>query len=439
MKLYDSSPITFRQDLKARIQLAAHDIYSKTGPMPEMEAFIVSQTKWLRDATWRQVLQAGHLDRYSSLSSTSSFPPNSFLDVTPWASLDDVTLSYGIARNPISAVGGSEVIGQRIMGNPEITWDRDPQMQTGTLGLSDETWAEFFLPDGVRAFFNDDLLRSWLRECPAGLRAIYEQSITPEGDIVVSDELRPQLEQAAATGITVGSADLSPVFYFGPPGGDPFRLFYCRGLFVKSDIQTGQQENQGSLFQQAALTLRVAGAAIRRPLSDGEWIYIRWLDTVPGVEDFLATLANWVEAIRASLQSIIDTIRKYIEYIEARIVELQQLILRINSLLQSILGFMFQIPKCSVLTLLSTGTGGVLADLVQAENKPSDSPLAYGGGVAVVIPLFPSFAFLDLLLAFWKPEPGVSPSGFMGQDPATVQGIDGIPVVPPEPVEPDVL
>jgi hypothetical protein len=192
-------------------------------------------------------------------------------------------------------------------------------------------------------------------------------------------------------------------------------------------------------LQQAALTLRVAGAAIRKTKADGDWIYIRWLDTCPGVEDFLAMVANWVEAIRASLQSIIDVIRKYIEFIEARIVELQQLIHRINALLQSVLGFTFQMPKCSVLTLVSDGTGGVLADLVKAENKPSDSPLSYGGGLAVVIPLFPGFA-VDLLLSLWKPEPVEGAlTGVMGQDPSTVQGIDGIVVVPPDPVEPDVL
>jgi len=36
MKVSDATVLTFRQDLIARINLAAHDIYSKTGPMPTL-------------------------------------------------------------------------------------------------------------------------------------------------------------------------------------------------------------------------------------------------------------------------------------------------------------------------------------------------------------------------------------------------------------------
>ena len=231
---------------------------------------------------------------------------------------------------------------------------------------------------------------------------------------------------------------MSPVFYFGDLA-NPSKILYCRGLFAKSDLVTAQNANQGSIFEQAALTLRVAGAAIRRSPQDGDWLFVRWFDTMPGLEDFLATLANWVEALQSALQSIVDTIRKYIEYIESRLVELQQLIKRINALLQSILGFAFQIPQCNALVMVSDGTSGVLSDLITAQNKPVDSPLAYGGGVAVVIPYAPSFTLIDLLLEFWKPSPGNPGDGGMGQDLQTLQGITGIPEIPPDPVEPDVL
>jgi len=439
LKVKDTAPMTFRQDLFERITLAAHDIYSKTGPMPDVEAFVVSQTKYLREVTWGQILKAAHPEDTTLLANDTTLPKY-MQDATLWQSLGEPSLNFGIARNPTSAVGGHDEMGATITGNPDVTQDRDPQMQAGYVDRLSPRWEESIIYYNV--FDSEELLQSFLDSTPTGLRAIYEKCVSRDesGNLVVLNvpvDWATQLETASTQKVLAGSADNSPVFFYGDTS--PLRVYYCRGLFVKSDLQTGQQADKGSILQQASLALRVAGAAIRRSLSDGDWIYIRWFDTMPGLEDFFATLANWMEAIRASLQSIIDTIKKYIEYIEARIVELQQLIRRINSLIQSILGFMFQIPKCSALTLISNGTGGVLADLVQAENKPSDSPLAYGAGVAVVVPLFPSFALLDLLLAFWKSDPGGSPSGFMGQDPATVQGIDGVPVVPPDPVVPDVL
>lgn len=422
----DRAPAAFRKDLVKRIEMAAHDIYRKTGPMPEMESFIVAQTKYLREVTWGDILTAAYPEYAENWENHLS---SGWFSSSLWYSLESGA-SDGVVRNVPSALQGNVSEAFTVMASPTIMLGREPHMQWGYVDDPSGKWAGKV--GAVFTFASETDLQEFLDDCPAGLQEIYGQSITSEYDIEVPVDVQPQLEKYKSKKMLVGSADLSPVFAISDEG-QPLNMIYLRGLFAKHD-----ETSQNRIFQQSALALRIAGAAIRRSLVDGEWLYLRWFDTLPGLEDFLQQLANWAEAIRAALESIVDTIKKYIEYIEARIVELQQLIKRINSLLQSVLGFMFQIPQCSALALVSNGTGGVLADLVTAENKPSDSPLAYGGGIAVVVPLFPSFALLDLLLALWKTE-SKSPEGPMGQDPSTVQGIDGVPEPIPEPVEPDVL
>jgi hypothetical protein len=419
MKEFESSPLTFRRDLLKRIELAAHDIYSKTGPMPEVEQFVVQQTSFLRSVTWLDIL--GEVHPQAAALTSQDLLKKKLLE-----SLSDKTMLRGLARNPLCAAGNEDV-GRNLMQDVDRTQDRSPHMQEGMLDRSDTRWSSH-LTFSVTA----EEASAFLVSCPPGLRKFYMKCRTAEGALEVPETYRPVLEAAAEQGRMVGSADLSPVFYFGTQFGDPTKLYYCRGLFA--------QLQNGRLFREASIALRTAGAAIRRSPKDGEWLYFRWFDSFPGLEDTLAMVANWAESLQSSMESIVDTIRKYIEFMEARIVEVQQLIRRINSVLQSILGFAFQIPKCSAILMLSQGTGGVLADLVSADNKPADSPLAYGGGVAMLIPLLPSFLFLDLILAIMKyVDEDPKPNTFMAPDPATVDGIDGIPEIPPSDPIPDVL
>ena len=261
---------------------------------------------------------------------------------------------------------------------------------------------------------------------------------------MVPEEERGALEDIVAKRQIVGSADLSPVFYVNRSSLEDVRqnttassvsgrVYYCRGLL------TGYRD--GQLLQEAALALSVAGAALNRSPDDGEWIAIRLLDQYPALEDVLTQFVNWLEAIAKTAQSAVDAIKKYIEFVEARIIGIQQLIRRINALIQSLLGYTFQIPKCSALMLLSNGTGGVVSDLTTAKNKPPDSPLAFGAGIAVVIPVGP-----PLVLAIIKTLMGVSDgeaTGYLSEEGQTppVIGIEGFPAstpVPPDP-EPDVL
>jgi len=144
------------------------------------------------------------------------------------------------------------------------------------------------------------------------------------------------------------------------------------------------------------------------------------------------------------VDSIVEKIKKFIDFLIARIEELQRFIRKINDLLQSILNFSVVLPECSGLMLVSNGTNGLVGDLMSANNKPFDGPDAFGAGVAMVLALAPGVgsivtSFLPQLFPFECREPG---DGSLSKNPApgviTVETIPAIVVVPDD-AEPDVL
>lgn len=428
------TPATFRQDLLARVDRAANDIYSKTGPMPDIEAFVVQQTQFLRTVTWKQLLDSAFPGAWGLASKDPAGTSDSeALNATVLESLN-VALTVGacptagVTNGPWSMGLPSEVVSE-IVQRSETTTGRLPQMQEGALykaAYTGELSTSVSIADAP----------TFLAGLPAGVKLIYEKCLQDDGSILVPEEWRSVLEQAAqGSEMMGGSADESPVLFFG--GADlsadhtsPGKIIYCRGIFAKA--------NSGQMFQETAITLSASAAAYKT--TAGEWISVRWLDSFPGIEKFLATISNWLEAVAKSLQSILDNIIAYINFLEGRVVETQQLISRINSLLQSILGFLFKIPQCSALCLVSNGTGGVLADLVTAQNKPSDSPLSYGGGVALVVPVGPGF-IMDLIREIMTPKPGVNPNPdtMLAADPSSMVAISGVAPTPAPNPEPDVL
>jgi hypothetical protein len=84
---------------------------------------------------------------------------------------------------------------------------------------------------------------------------------------------------------------------------------------------------------------------------------------------------------------------------------------------------------------------GVVGDLTNAKSKPDDSPLAYGAGIAVIIPFGPALA-MDLIQALINAIKGdPNPDATMATMPTvTVVGIEGLPLsTPPGDEPPDVL
>ena len=418
----------FRQDLLNQVQRVAHQIYSETGPIPAAEEAIVQQTQELREVTWGQIFKEVHPGIYNSLSSTGDMDSMTLL----WA-LSEYSLNRGLGLNPYS-MGMAEEAADNLFTIPNVIQDRDPQMMEGQIGQGDPTFQTKLLVPASEA-------KAYLDTLSPALLPIYEKCIQSDGSIVVDPGYSGYINNLGTNTRTEGSADLSPVFFVNRDGleswspGTQAGVYYCRGLFAKY--------KHGELLRQAALTLSVAGSRLVRSPEDGEWIALRFFDQFPSWQEFLAQLVNWMKAVQKSLKSVVDTILKYIEFVEARIVELQQLINRINALLQLMLGYAFHIPKCSALFNVSNGTSGVLTDLVTAKGKPEDSPLAYGAGICVVIPVGPVLV-MDIYRAIFVSEDGApQPGETLGSStlpfPAAV-GIEGLPPVPvPPDTGPDVL
>lgn len=433
-------PMVFRKTLMDHINRAATNIYNMTGSNAQIEKIVVDQTHLLRTVTWGTIFNATHPEK--KLFDNAPFvAPSTLLDsINP--DKEGCVQDTGISSNPY-CIGHTESVVKEWFYVQGFIQDRKPQMMemvegghVAGNGISTQMVVPVEL--GVGTFRNG---------LNPGMRAFYEQFQQADGGIVVDPkyQYQDQLNSLASRSLITGSADLSPVFYLrshimdtitsaSPVGGSANAgIFYCRGLLTKF--------NDGQLVHEAEVALSLAASAIRRSPNDGPWIALRLLDVFPSLEDFFATIKNWLNAVSKSIQSIVDTIKKYIAFIEARVADLQNLIRKINDILQNLLGWAFQIPKCSFLALVSDGTQGVVGDLVNAKTKPSDSPLAYGAGIAVVIPFGPSFA-MELIQDLLKGQAGTPDSGtLMTVVPPTAIGIEGLPTptISTEDVPPDTL
>jgi len=419
-------PTVARKDLLQRIGRVTRDLYNLTGPMPEIEKYVVEQTEYLRTVTWGTLLTGTSVELSTVPVGIRQATILQSLDVDTSAGSDP---NYGLALNPYSA-NLTEDRAQEVLLVPGVLQDRAPQMFESSLNAPEKDWDITFEADPTEA-------QRLTTTGPMVLQQTYQKFIQPDGSLSVPAEFQARLQLTASAAGKVGSADLSPVFVIDAgtltstvdSAPSNAGMHYCRSLLATHE----------ELFQQTGIALGLASSAMRRPLSDGAWINIRFFDMYPSIEDYLGTVLDWMESISRSLEGIVDRILRYIEFIEARIVDLQQLIRRINALLQSLLGLAFQIPQCSALFLVSNGTYGVLGDLVSAENKPQDSPLSYGAGIAVLFPAGPAW-FLDLIKMLMVSDPSNPQIGqYLAAPTLSIPGIGGEPVVPPADPEPDVL
>ena len=457
VKAKGGTPAAFRKDLLDRVTQLATDLYQTTGPMPAAEAAVVAATETLRSVKWSEILadRRGATNQFvQDLNGTNDMTLlQSLGEVGPDGTTGGATEDRGLALNPYG-IGVSDIRMSDLFlffsGSDILFRDRSPHfIELGVAGgaFSDEWKLLKHVPAAEVPAFLEGL--------PSGLQMLYEHYIADKdkvetdtkgnkiirykkGDIAVEQEAADFFTALQNLKQIKGSADLSPVFYQRRSFFDSdtaaqagnLDIAYCRTLLA--------EYKNGQLMQEAAIALGVAAAAHQRSPSDGAWLSVRLGDVFPALDAFFDSIINWVESIQASIKSVADTLVSYIEYVEGWIIELQQLIRRINSMLQMAFSFSLSIPKVSGLFLASNGTDGVLSDFANAENKPQDSPLAYGAGVVLVAPAFPAF-IADLFRV--TDDPATGTLGSPGAIPP-VFGIEGLSeeaLYPPSDPEPDVL
>jgi hypothetical protein len=179
----------------------------------------------------------------------------------------------------------------------------------------------------------------------------------------------------------VGSCDNSPVLY---DESLPNKVVFFRNVAISDD-----------LLIPAANVIRFAAGILSRAPNDSNWTAIRIFEqNLTPITDILTVIDNYLSSFLGSVQTLIDSIIAAIQAIRARLNQLQALLETIRALLRSLSAF--TISPMSALVTVGNGTDGVLANLVNSQNKPSDGPDSYGAGM-VLVSGGPNRFFFELL------------------------------------------
>jgi len=168
-----------------------------------------------------------------------------------------------------------------------------------------------------------------------------------------------------------------------------------RRLFTDAD---GTEHALGKkVLEQALLILNVITAVQNKSSQTSAWYALRLGDRLPGLSDMLLRVNQFMLATNVSLGSSANLLQEYIDFLSARIREIQQLLTQIDRLTQQLT--FFETPKCAALVVFAKGSDDITSKFIGASNKPQDSALSYGAGGCIVVPTVPGSQFvLDLLL-----------------------------------------
>jgi hypothetical protein len=160
-----------------------------------------------------------------------------------------------------------------------------------------------------------------------------------------------------------GSADYSPAI-----------VALRKGSTLKRRIVFARNLVPEEVYLSAATVLNISAGPTQRPPEDGQWLSIRLSDLIPGLDILGETIVGWLKGLLSGIGGVLDAILALIDFLEARILELQGLLDRINALLFSLVTFRF--PRFAALVVTGDGTDGVLTQFLSAGNKPVDSGAA---------------------------------------------------------------
>lgn len=448
----------FRQGLAQRIKEVAAELYREVGTVPEVEAAIIRDLGDFSSVTWAEIF-SGSGDA-SIVSALPELRRNSasFASSTPLKSLSASGTKVGMECGLGSLrLGGDILVG--LLSDRSRVLGRSPYFATQDLHAAGELYSEFLgrvrtsqVPEEISSLVGaevaDNLLgpltllgvvdrifdadaeatkAELLNSLPPDLVPLAERYYMPDGTFVLPADVNDRLQASLNRPLWVGSGDKTPLITVNRnalQSGTGGYAIFTRGALGAYD--------GGSLYTRAALVLSyVASPGLVK--GSGSWYSLRFLDTLPAIEDFLEVINGFLQALSDAIRNFAESILRLIAFLENRIRETQRLIRRINALLQSLLTFSFPTGG-SALLLSSKGTGGLLADLLSATDKPIDSPGHYGAGVVIVAPFAPSF-LVDLFTPAPRgssinlPGASFSPESLVPTPPALPAGDDDPPDV----------
>lgn len=113
---------------------------------------------------------------------------------------------------------------------------------------------------------------------------------------------------------------------------------------------------------------------------------------------------QFVNVALAGLQNVADGILRVISFLEQRVREVQELIRRIETLLD--IPYQISFPSVKALVLITNGTSGVISGLVASREKPQEGPRDFAaGGVLVAGGAVPSI-LVDVISESLAPASG---------------------------------
>ena len=386
----------FRKRLRNLVRNKAVEIINSTGVLSKaVEQFVVDSSVELRDFKWSDyddtlpsftLRGSANLDYISSEDTNSGIAPNTKSMVI------DNSKERKIRKLITSAdLDGAYPASARTSKNIEIPLaEYDTRLQGSSNG--DSTGNIF---KKAQAEKHDYLSKGLVRDS-SGNRLV----ITRDGEQYVLLQSKSDYMSSKKEKDTSGQINgNSPLVY-----GD--RMSLVNGLqqpkltmilsakmyFTRTVLL---DHSNGQILEQAAFVLNIATSSIDKK-SDSDWDFVRLGENgvMLLVEQFLNTILNTVQAILDGLQGVIDNILRFIDFIQQRINEVQNLIRKINAIVQSI--GLFDIPSVNMLFFASKGTDGVTGDLVSSQDKPQDSPSAFGFGAMGLMPIPLASVILDL-------------------------------------------
>lgn len=181
-----------------------------------------------------------------------------------------------------------------------------------------------------------------------------------------------------------GSGDMSPVFF--------------DVLSDNPSIEFVRNTLSGTEFLNHVGQILISGVFIPQPKDKG-WIPVKIIqNTLPQLDTFFDNVQTELDGLLEAAKSNAEKIDSAIQNIENRIQELEAFVQELDDLINSLLNLSF--PPTSALLTVSSGTSGVVGDLVGSENKPPSSPTSYGAGAVAVFGGLPEPALEFILSLF---------------------------------------
>ena len=385
-----NTPEAWCSSLSGRLKLLAEDIYQRMGSLPAIETYLAQNTKELRELSLFDICEG-------KFSTGSSIKIGAFrmLDATVLGTLNKTdkygepilgTSPSGLASSPFQAFDLFN------MGSLSLALNEGPYLwykpPTYTL-LKACSVAEL---EGSFASTPEEAQKNMARMgWRKGTRAEFGVGASTEEEYL-------KLQSFPARDKILFQSEGYPALYqLNEEGFDAVTYVPVRALF---DTPTGRK-----VMQQAQLVLNVAAATLNT--QQGQWLALRFGNTVfnGNLNELLTKFNNYVKAINNAFAATTQVVTNYINFLQARIRELQRFIGLINYYIQQL--DQFVIPQMAVLTVVAPGTAGVLSAFTAANNKPADGPASYGAGAAAVVPLLAGTKFIvDIITAAQADQAG---------------------------------